>query len=63
MVTRAKKQQRQQHKPDRDTHLYLPEDLWQQMMAAAEKEDRSVTAMIRVLVKEALQARSAGQRG
>jgi hypothetical protein len=41
----------------RDTHLYFDEELRFQIEEIARDEDRSVTAAIRVLIKEALAAR------
>lgn len=41
----------------RDTHIYMDEKMWTQIESTAQKEDRSVTATIRVLIKEALEAR------
>jgi hypothetical protein len=45
-------------KSGRDTHLVLDLKLWSQVEKMAKDEDRSVTATIRVLIKEALSARN-----
>lgn len=42
----------------RDTHIYLDDKFWAQLDRIAKAEDRSVTATIRVLIKEALAARA-----
>lgn len=43
----------------RDVHVFLDETLWSQVQAIAKGDERSVTSAIRMLVKEALAARSA----
>lgn len=40
-------------------HIYLDEDMVNQIRAAAEQEDRPFTQMLRTLCREALAARSA----
>ena len=50
-----------QTRAGRDTHLYLDDDAWVQLEAMADAEDRSITATIRVLIKEAMRARKEAQ--
>ena len=46
-------------KMDRDTHIYMDGKTWDQLQAIATQEDRSVTATVRVLLREAMIARGA----
>ena len=50
-----------QTRAGRDMHLYLDDDTWAQVEAMANAEDRSITATIRVLLKEAMRARKEAQ--
>ena len=42
-----------------DTHIYLDAELWRRVESLAVETDRSVTATLRVLIKEALSQRVA----
>jgi hypothetical protein len=44
-----------------DAHIYLDPELWAQLERMATKETRSITAMIRVLIKEGVAARKNGR--
>jgi hypothetical protein len=50
-----------QTRAGRDTHLYLDDEMWAQLQGIATAEDRSVTATVRVLIKEALRERKESQ--
>jgi len=50
-----------QTRTGRDTHLYLDDEMWAQLQGIANTEDRSITATVRVLIKEALRARKESQ--
>jgi hypothetical protein len=41
-----------------DHHIYLTPELARHVEAIAQAEDRSITSLLRVLVKEALEARA-----
>ena len=45
----------------KDTHIYMDTKLWEQIERVSKAEDRSVTATIRVLIKEALHQRNAAK--
>lgn len=53
------KKQPKSKQMDRDTHIYMDTQMWGQLEAIAVEEDRSITATVRVLIKEAMAARGA----
>ena len=40
-----------------ETHIYMDAQMWKQLEALAVADDRSITATVRVLLKEAMNAR------
>lgn len=45
-------------KTKRDTHIYLDEATWKQLVKVAAKEDRTVNGAVRMLIREALDSRA-----
>lgn len=53
------KEKPKQVRNGRDTHLYLDDEMWEELAAMSARGDRSVTGTIRMLIKIALRLQEA----